>query len=231
MRGTDNFMAIRFLRLLTMPWKKTAAFKEGVVDEKGQRIKDDLDTSAEKEAYTMFHRLAFNIKRLFEKAPGSITRNIASYGTALFLLKEELEMSEESLQPLFEYLKMDQVEFNEEIIHLAKMGDIVGECGGVMILKENYEELCEDVGMTSGNTVSSTNVDKHITGRTFKVPNNVFRRFQFGRNKYERWSKYLEDGQADLKGYAQKNPSHTIMLQCEETGAMRAIRRKASNKL
>ena len=40
-RIADLFYAFRFLRLLTMPWKKTAAFKTGVIDDKGKRIRDE----------------------------------------------------------------------------------------------------------------------------------------------------------------------------------------------
>jgi hypothetical protein len=176
----------------------------------------------------MFHRLAFNIKRLFEKAPGSITRNIATYATALFLLKEELNMSEESLQPILEYLDMDTVQLVEEIIHIDSADEIVGSVAGFTIYRENLEELIEDIG-GDANTVASTGIQGHV----FRVPNCVFRKFATGRNKYERWSKYLEDDeeQVKIKKYVQKNPGHTVMLQCEETGAMRAIRRRASNML
>ncbi|MEK9769694.1 MAG: hypothetical protein VW683_12290, partial [Betaproteobacteria bacterium] len=68
LRGADTVYALRFLRLLTMPWEKTAAFKVGVIDENGNRIKKP-ETSEEKEAYTVFHRLVFNIRRLLAKIP------------------------------------------------------------------------------------------------------------------------------------------------------------------
>ena len=35
----DTAYAIRFLRLLTMPFEKTQAYKLGVIDKKGQKIK------------------------------------------------------------------------------------------------------------------------------------------------------------------------------------------------
>ena len=39
-RVADLFYAFRFLRLLTMPWKKTGAYKEGLIDDKGKRLRD-----------------------------------------------------------------------------------------------------------------------------------------------------------------------------------------------
>lgn len=95
LRGADFLYSLRFLRLLTMPWEKTAAFKEGIVDEDGNKLKKP-ETSAEKAAYTTFHKLVFNIRRLLGKLPlGKST--IARYGAALFLIKEHINISDKKL--------------------------------------------------------------------------------------------------------------------------------------
>lgn len=69
--------------------------------------------------------------------------------------------------------------------------------------------------------------------KDFDVPSEVFRRFSTGRNKFERWSKYLnlqDEKQFEIYKYATRNRGATIVLRDEETGALRAIRRKASNE-
>jgi len=100
LRGADTVYALRFLRLLTMPWEKTAAFKMGIVDENGNRIKKP-ETSEEKEAYTIFHRLVFNIRRLLSKIPiGKST--IARYLAAFWLIKENTKMSDNELAEMIE---------------------------------------------------------------------------------------------------------------------------------
>ena len=69
--------------------------------------------------------------------------------------------------------------------------------------------------------------------RDFDVPSEVFRRFQTGRNKFERWSKYLnlqDEAQFEIYKYAIRNRNATIILRDEETGALRSIRKKASNE-
>lgn len=69
--------------------------------------------------------------------------------------------------------------------------------------------------------------------RDFDVPSDVFRRFQTGRNKFERWSKYLnlqDEAQFEIYKYAIRNRNATIILRDEETGALRSIRKKASNE-
>ena len=69
--------------------------------------------------------------------------------------------------------------------------------------------------------------------KDFNVSSEVFRRFSTGRNKFERWSKYLnlqDEAQFEIYKYAVRNFDATIILRDEETGALRSIRRKASNE-
>ena len=74
-RAIDLFVTYRFLRLLTTPFEQTNAFKLGIIDKSGNRIMKkgikkplvDLVTSEQKGAYTILHKLVFNIKKLFNK--------------------------------------------------------------------------------------------------------------------------------------------------------------------
>ena len=69
--------------------------------------------------------------------------------------------------------------------------------------------------------------------KDFDVPSEVFNKFATGRNKFERWSKYLnlqDENQKAIYDYARKNRSSLIVLRNSDTGALRAIRRKASNE-
>lgn len=94
-RGPDFFYALRFLRLLTMPWIKTDAFKQGVIDDQGVKLKKP-ETPKEKSSYTVFHKLVFNIRRLLGKIPlGKST--IARYAAALYLIKEHTKISDKRL--------------------------------------------------------------------------------------------------------------------------------------
>ena len=94
-RATDTFYAFRFLRLLTTPWENTGAYKAGIIDDKGKVIKKP-ETSDEKSVYNYFHRLVFNVKRMLNKLPFGKT-TIASYLTALFLIKEHTGLSNSAL--------------------------------------------------------------------------------------------------------------------------------------
>ena len=97
-RAGDLFYAFRFLKLLVTPFDKTEAFNQGIVDADGKVLKKSktLKTDKEKAAYTVFHRLVFNIKRLLGKIPGGKSV-IGRYGAALFLIREHTGMSEKAI--------------------------------------------------------------------------------------------------------------------------------------
>lgn len=107
-RTGDLFYAYRFIKLLVTPWEKTEAYKLGIVDEDGKNLKksSQLSTPDEKSAYTVFHRLVFNIKRLMNKLPFGRSK-LASWATALFLIKEETGMSEKAIMKV-----LDKVDVN-----------------------------------------------------------------------------------------------------------------------
>ena len=125
-RAIDALITFRFLKLLVTPFNKTEAFKLGIIDKDGNRIKKEkstkpaveLATSEQKAAYTILHKLVFNIKKIFSKVPGLRTK-VGTYAAALFLLKDTFKESV-SDPDLFEkefikYLKEENIEFDDEI--------------------------------------------------------------------------------------------------------------------
>ena len=90
-RGADLYFVFRFLRLLTMKYESTNAYKLGIIDKKGKALKKsaDLETIKEKSSYTMLHRMVFKIRGLVEKVPIIGKSILLNYAAALFLLKEQ----------------------------------------------------------------------------------------------------------------------------------------------
>jgi hypothetical protein len=108
-RAGDLFYAFRFLKLLVTPFEKTPAFELGIIDKDGKVLKKAAERQSpeEKSAYTVFHRLVFNIKKLLAKVPGGKSV-LARYGAALFLIKEHTGMSEKAIiKALEKYLETD----------------------------------------------------------------------------------------------------------------------------
>ena len=69
--AADLVYTIRFLKLLVTPFEKTDAFKSGIIDADGKRVKEFTtnsidDREAYRSHYTPFHRLVFNLKRLMD---------------------------------------------------------------------------------------------------------------------------------------------------------------------
>lgn len=98
-RTADLFYAFRFLKLLVSSWDKTDAYQLGIIDGNGKVLKKSKDrkTPQEKSAYTVFHRLVFNVKRLLNKLPFGQTK-LASYASALFLIKENTNLTDEEIR-------------------------------------------------------------------------------------------------------------------------------------
>lgn len=95
----DQAFALRLLRLMTMPVEKTGAFKAGLIDKDYKLIKDKKDfTANDRQVYTMFHKLAFNLRKLIRKVPIVGKLSLSSYLAALWLIKDHTEMSDEQIR-------------------------------------------------------------------------------------------------------------------------------------
>jgi len=106
-RAADTYYTFRFLKTMTTKWTDMEAYKRGIVDENGKVLKKSSQISSEdKSHYTLFHRLVFNIKRILEKLPFGKTK-LASYAAALFLLKEETNLSQEQIKEALEKIMKD----------------------------------------------------------------------------------------------------------------------------
>jgi len=111
-RAGDLVYTFRFLKLLVTPFEKTNAFKLGLIDDKGKKLRKP-ETTEEKSAYNPFHRIVFNIKKLIAKAPGGSTR-IASYASALYLIKEKYNISDKNLNKMINESGIDQLDILAE---------------------------------------------------------------------------------------------------------------------
>jgi hypothetical protein len=160
-RAIDLFVTYRFLRLLTMPFEDTDAFKLGIIDENGNRVMQkkvkkpavELVTSEQKSSYTILHKLVFNIKKLFNKIPGLRTK-VGTYAAALFLLKDTFKESVDD-PDVFEkefvkFLKENNIELDDEISEeVIGFGEVLPKGEYVLIndiLNKEEEELSAKKG-------------------------------------------------------------------------------------
>ena len=125
-RAIDLFVTYRFIKLLTTPFEKTDAFKMGIIDKDGNRTDKKLYKEKEQKAYTILHKLVFNIKKIFSKVPGLRTR-LGTYAAALFLLKDTFKEHVEDPQvfekEFLKYLKENNIDLDDTIIEEVALND------------------------------------------------------------------------------------------------------------
>ncbi len=113
-RAADTAYAFRFIRMLVMKWKDWDAYKLGIIDSKGKRVREvKLDTDEKKGAWTYFIRLCANIKRLLQKVPGGGSA-LGSLAGALFLVKENYGVREKQIEKALRKLNIDSSDFLNE---------------------------------------------------------------------------------------------------------------------
>jgi hypothetical protein len=127
-RAIDLFVTYRFIKLLVTPFDKTDAYKLGIIDAKGARVMEKtvsrgmqptvLIGDEMRSAYTVLHKLVFNIKKIFGKVPGLRTK-LGTYAAALFLLKdtfkEHVEDPDVFEKEFMKYLKEEGYEIDNTI--------------------------------------------------------------------------------------------------------------------
>ena len=166
-RAIDLFVTYRFIKLLVTPFEKTEAFKLGIIDKNGNRVMpprdpktniqvkkpEPLRTSEAKSAYTILHKLVFNIKKIFGKVPGLRTK-LGTYAAALFLLKDTFKESVDDPdvfeKEFMKYLKEQGYEIDDSISEeVIGFGEVLPKGEYVLvndILNKEEEELTAKKG-------------------------------------------------------------------------------------
>ena len=164
-RAIDLFVTYRFIKLLVTPFEKTDAYRLGIIDADGKRILEPgttnkpttLRTVEEKSAYTVLHKLEFNIKKIFAKVPGLRTK-LGTYAAALFLLKDTFKESVDD-PDIFEkefmkYLKEQGYEIDDTISE-----EVIGF--GEILPKGEYK-LANDILNKEEEELSAKKGDKVV---------------------------------------------------------------------
>lgn len=176
-RFTDSIITFRILRLLTTPFAETEAYRLGIIDDKGRELKkmSRLNTVAERDAYTVLHRLVFRLKRIIEKVPIE-NKKLLSYAAALALIKEHANDDRDPVNLEEMYLDKIKTQLDEEM-------DVVEK-----YLNEGYtltfRQFVEEEGAPANNAAATPGIDG-LTGdppvskkkqKKYKQLNTMFRR-------------------------------------------------------
>ena len=169
-RAIDLFVTYRFIKLLVTPFEKQEAFKLGIIDKDGNRVSPPRDpvtnvkqppkklvSTEEKAAYTILHKLVFNIKKIFGKVPGLRTK-LGTYAAALFLLKDTFKESVDD-PDMFEkefmkYLKEEGFEIDDSISEeIIGFGEVLPK-GEYVLVQDILNKEEEDLSAKKGDKVA-----------------------------------------------------------------------------
>jgi hypothetical protein len=110
-RAADLAYTIRFVTLMSTPFESMDAYKLGIIDAEGKRLKSvKLDSDEKKSAYTPFIRLAVNVKRLLSNVPGG-SSSLGSFAAALYLIKENYKLEDKQLDKIVAKLGIESLDF------------------------------------------------------------------------------------------------------------------------
>lgn len=218
----DNLIALRMLRLFTMKYEDTEAYRLGIINEKGEQLISmrKFVRNEQESAYTLLHRLVFRLRGLLEKVP-FVKSRLANYAAALLLVREKLVKEEE-------FFETDSVLLEKLDMAEHRPGFYLAEAE----IRKHWEVAAANAtgpAVAGTGDDSSTVVVRKKKRKTalFKVTPEVFGRFAKGKKKFERWNKYLnteDDAEASIYNFARRNPDGMIILQCADTGNQKAIR-------
>ena len=186
-RALDTVITFRVLKLLTTPWKEHAAFKQGLIDEKGKRTKKKPKSSQDKDAYTFLHRLVFNLRRIMEMIPFGKTR-IGSYAAALFLVKEHAGITGTQLdKEVFKHLQEtglledDLLEefvpiFNKRYAEITNNKEPVSINYKSQLAEKPLSQLLEDQ-LQKDMVLQYTSVGTHKDDLSFEIEGHPIKKF------------------------------------------------------
>ena len=158
-RIIDALIAYRILKLLVTPFKKTKAFKLGIIDEKGKVLikSKQIVNQTQRNAYTLLIRFVFNLKRLLGKV--GIRGPIGSAAAAaIAFFKEENGNNPEVEKVVYKHLKEQGFEFDIS----ENYGEPLSE--GAYKVKHDIYNLEGDIVINSDEKIDFKTVTDTILG-------------------------------------------------------------------
>lgn len=98
---TSTIATYMILRRLTRPFEEWDAYKLGIIDEKGKKIKNPV-SSEERDSWTSIDKFVANLKRIMQQFVGK--SQLAAYLTSIYLLRDSIEVFGRNRELLHENL-------------------------------------------------------------------------------------------------------------------------------
>jgi len=174
-RFVDAVIVYRILRKLSTPFKETDAYRLGIIDDKGKILRkfNTLNSTEERDAYTLLDRLVWRMKRMIERLPFENSK-LASFATALALIKEHCNKDAEPLPSVFENRFKS---LNENIEYAVEMTEVETFFNGMKSFKMHLEDFT--VANAVGGGFGAQGVpdpNPNLAGRDLRLGKKLTRR-------------------------------------------------------
>ena len=175
-RVIDALVAYRVLKILVTPFKRTKAYKLGIIDDKGKvliKSRDFIKTfpsskvQEARKAYTLLIRFVFNLKRLLSKV--GIRGPLGSAAAAaIAFFREEKDYNPIIEKEVYKYIKEQGFEYDIN----ENYGDPIQH--GKYIVNKNIYDLEGEIVINSGEVIDFYEDTQPIMGYDVFKHHNVY---------------------------------------------------------
>jgi len=107
-RTIDALIVYRILRLFATKIEDTDAYKLGIIDADGKKLKNP-NSEEERNAWTLLTRFTIKVKQALLKSPDYKARRLLTFAAAIAILREHGEEAEDNLNLLELYMADEDV--------------------------------------------------------------------------------------------------------------------------
>ena len=175
-RVIDALVAYRVLKILVTPFKRTKAYKLGIIDDKGKvliKSKEFIKSfpsgkvQEARKAYTLLIRFVFNLKRLLSKV--GIRGPLGSAAAAaIAFFREEKDYNPIIEKEVYKHIKEQGFEFDIS----ENYGEPISH--GKYIVNKDIYDLEGDIVINSGEVIDFNEDIQPIMGYDVFKYNNVY---------------------------------------------------------
>ena len=119
-RLADAYVTYRIIRMLATPIEKSDAYKLGIIDADGKKLKN-ATTSSEKDAYSLLQRFVFKVQRALMKSPDRNAKRLLTVAAAMSILREHDETTLETYTEQDIEALLDMYETDESVERQSKL--------------------------------------------------------------------------------------------------------------
>lgn len=114
-RTVDALIVYRILRLFATPIEEMDAYKLGLIDSDGKKIRNPKNED-ERNAWTLLTRFVIKVKKALLKSPDMNSRRLLTFAAAIAILREHGEQAEENLDLLELYMNDENVKQEAKLL-------------------------------------------------------------------------------------------------------------------